>query len=291
MNDAELDLYREAGAIAARLLRKGRDEVRVGGSVFTAVETIESLVREAGADLAFPLNLSINENAAHDTAMEGDTREFQAGDVVKLDLGVHIEGYIADTATTIDLGDNARLVEASERALAAAIERVQAGAPIVEIGRAIQAEIEARGYRPVANLSGHGLAPYQIHTDPHIPNIPSGSGAAIPPGTVFAIEPFATSGSGMVSEGHRVEIYQQVAVRPVRLPAARRLLDQVRGRRGLPFARRWMESDKRDIALGTLVRSGVLRAYPVLHDVPGSLVSQHEHTLIVLEGECIVTTA
>ncbi len=291
MNDTELDLYREAGALAARLLRKGRDEVRIGASVFTAVETIESMVPEAGADLAFPLNLSINENAAHDTAMEGDNREFRAGDVVKLDLGVHIEGYIADTATTIDLGDNARLVEASERALAAAIEQAKAGAPVVEIGRAIQAEIEVRGYRPVANLSGHGLAPYQIHTDPHIPNIASGSGATIPPGTVFAIEPFATSGSGMVSEGHRVEIFQQVAVRPVRLPAARRLLDQIRERKGLPFARRWMGSDKRDIALGALVRSGVLRAYPVLHDVPGSLVSQHEHTLIVLEGECIVTTA
>ncbi|HZD42901.1 MAG TPA: type II methionyl aminopeptidase, partial [Methanomicrobiales archaeon] len=207
------------------------------------------------------------------------------------DLGVHFDGYIADTATTVDLGDHALLVEASESALSAAIQQVKAGSPIIGIGRAIQEEIEKRGYRPIANLTGHGLGRYQIHTDPHIPNIASGSGSPVPDGLVFAIEPFATTGSGMVSEGRRTEIYQQVAVKPVRLPAARRLLDQVRDRKGLPFARRWMESDKLDLALSTLVRGGVLHGYPVLHDVAGSLVSQHEHTMVVLDGECIVTTA
>src|SRR5690606_9695402 len=108
--------------------------------------------------------------------------------------------------------------------------------------------------------------------------------------TVIAIEPFATTGSGMVSERNRVEIYQQIAVKPVRLPAARRLLEEVRQRRGLPFARRSIGADMRDVALATLVRTGVLHAYPILHDVPGSLVSQAEHTVVLLEEDCIVTT-
>ncbi|HZD43425.1 MAG TPA: type II methionyl aminopeptidase, partial [Methanomicrobiales archaeon] len=234
MKDDELESYREAGSLASRVLQRGRGEVRTGASIREVVEAIESMVRDGGADLAFPLNLSVNENAAHDTAMENDTRLFQAGDVVKLDLGVHIDGYIADTATTVDLGDHALLVEASESALAAAILQVKAGSPISGIGRAIQEEIEKRGYRPVANLTGHGLGRYQIHTDPHIPNIASGSGSPIPDGLVFAIEPFATTGSGMVSEGRRIEIYQQISQKPVRLPAARRLMDQVRERKGLP---------------------------------------------------------
>jgi methionyl aminopeptidase len=162
--------------------------------------------------------------------------------------------------------------------------------PINQIGAAIEAEIQGRGFRPVANLTGHGLAQYQIHTWPTIQNVASGSGAPLEAGTVIAIEPFATTGSGMVSERSHVEIYQQIAVKPVRLPAARRLMEEVRERRGLPFARRVVDAEMRDVALATLVRTGVLHAYPILHDVPGSLVSQAEHTIVLLEEDCIVTT-
>jgi methionyl aminopeptidase len=210
--------------------------------------------------------------------------------VVKLDLGVHMNGYIADTATTVDLGDHGRLVEASMSALDRAIERSKVGTPIHDIGAAIQAEIETRGFKPISNLTGHGLDQYQIHTPPTIPNIGTGSTLTLQDGMVFAIEPFASTGAGFVSEGRRIEIFSQVAVKPVRLPAARRLIDEVRGRRGLPFARRWTKGEKFEIAAHSLIKAGILHAYPVLHDVSGSRVSQHEHTLILLGDECIVTT-
>jgi methionyl aminopeptidase len=290
MKDEVFEKYRNAGEIAAKILRRGAKEIREGVSYLEVVESIEVQVREEGAALAFPLNLSLNEDAAHDTASPGDIRVFSRGDVAKLDLGVQIDGYIADTATTIDLGNNSLLLEASEKALDAAIKAVRPGTTAGELGAAVQKEIEYRGYRPIANLTGHGLDQYVLHRSPTIPNIGVNGGVVLEEGMVFAIEPFATTGSGHVGEKNRKEIYSQISQKPVRTPIARNILNTVKDRHGLPFARRWLSEIKPDIALSTLVRSQVLHVYPVLSDILGSLVSQHEHTVIVTDGGCIVTT-
>jgi methionyl aminopeptidase len=290
IHDEILDRYRESGHIARKILDKGAGEVRIGASYLEVVEYVEDMVGNEGAGLAFPLNLSLNEAAAHDTASPGDERIFRKGDVVKLDLGVHLDGYIADTATTIDLGSNSLLLEASEQALARAIGCVRPGVTTGQLGAAIQGEIESRGYRPVANLTGHGLDRYVIHKSPNIPNIGGDGGAVLEEGMVFAIEPFASTGSGRVNERPRTEIFQQTAIKPVRLASARKIIESVRERRGMPFARRWLPVDKTDLALSALVRMQVLRSYPVLADLTGSLVTQHEHTLIVTEEGCLVTT-
>jgi methionyl aminopeptidase len=290
MKDEIFDKYRAAGEIAAKILHRSAREIRIGGSYLDLVESIEIQVKEEGAELAFPLNLSLNEDAAHDTASAGDTRVFAKGDVAKLDLGVQIDGYIADTATTIDLGNNSLLLEASEQALDSAIKAVRPGATAGELGAAIQLEIECRGYRPIANLTGHGLDRYIQHCPPTIPNVGVNGGVVLEEGMVFAIEPFATTGRGHVGEKTRKEIYSQVSQKPVRIPAARTILDKVKDRHGLPFARRWLDEKKLDITLSSLVRSQVLHVYPVLSDIPGSLVSQHEHTVIVTSDGCMVTT-
>ena len=290
MKDDVLDAYLEAGRIASRVLSRSVPLVKTGALFLRVVEEVEDLVRNEGAGLAFPLNLSVNEAAAHDTASEGDDRVFAAGDVVKMDLGVHLEGYIADTAGSVDLGENGPLVRAPRAALEKAITLVKPGVLTGDLGGAIQGEIEVMGLRPVANLTGHGLGRYEIHTPPTIPNVRTNGGAILREGMVFAIEPFASTGTGFVSDGPRVQIFQQVLERPARLPAAKRVLEQVRERHGLPFARRWLSGDKLDITLSGLVRSGHLHAYPVLRDVPGSLVSQAEHTIIVTGDGCIVTT-
>jgi methionyl aminopeptidase len=290
MNDEIFEKYREAGAIASRILREGALGIRIGESYFDLVESIESRVREEGVSLAFPLNLSLNEDAAHDTASPTDTRVFEKGDVAKLDLGVHIDGYIADTATTVDLGSNSLLLAASEQALEAAIRKVRPGATAGELGAAVQHEIESRGYRPIANLTGHGLDRYVLHRAPTIPNVSINGGIVLEEGMVFAIEPFATTGSGHVGEKSRMEIYSQISQKPVRIPAARAILETVKDRHGLPFSRRWLKERRQDIALPTLVRSQTLHVYPVLADIPGSLVSQHEHTVIVTNDGCVVTT-
>ena len=273
MDDEVYDAYRKAGALARKVLRRGAGLVKEGASLLEMVEETEAMVIDEGAQLAFPLNVSLNEAAAHDTAMPGDERTFSRGDLVK-----------------VDLGDHAELVEASRAALEAAIATVRPGITAGELGAVIQAKIEESGYKPVANLTGHGLDRYDLHTKPTIPNIAMVGGAFIEEGMVFAIEPFATTGSGRISEATRVEIYQQIAARPARLPSAKRVLETARPRRGLPFSRRWVPGDKVEIGLATLVRSGILHPFPVLHDVPGSFVSQAEHTLIVTAEGCEVTT-
>jgi methionyl aminopeptidase len=291
VNEEVYDAYIEAGRIADRVIRFGAREIQVNARIQDVVEQIEQRVLESeGAGLAFPLNLSRNEDAAHDTAMINDERVFQSGDVVKLDLGVHVDGYIADIATTVDLGNHLALVEASRSALEAAIALVRPGITVGELGAAIQDTIEGRGFQPIANLTGHGLGRWAIHVPPTVPNLRIQGGAALKEDMVFAIEPFVTTGSGMVSGRNRVEIYQQIAIRPARLPAAKRILSKIRDRKGMPFARRWIQGEKLDLALNTLVQAKALHPYPVLHDVPGSLVSQHEHTVIVTENGCVVTT-
>jgi len=290
MKEDIFEKYRDAGVIAAKILRSSSQRIRVGASYLDLVELIEGQVQEEGAELAFPLNLSLNEDAAHDTASPGDERVFTKGDVAKLDLGVQLDGYIADTATTIDLGNNSLLLEASEQALESALKLVCPGVTAGELGSAIQTEIESRGYRPISNLTGHGLDRYILHRQPTIPNVGISGGVVLEEGMVFAIEPFATTGSGHVGEKTRKEIYSQVSQKPVRIPAARTILKKVKDRHGLPFARRWLNEKKLDITLPALVRSQVLHVYPVLSDIPGSLVSQHEHTVIVTEDGCIVTT-
>ena len=290
MKDDILERYRTAGTLAARILKDGAHQIRVGSSYLELVESIEARVNEEGAELAFPLNLSLNEDAAHDTASWSDERILRKGDVVKLDLGVQIDGYIADTATTVDLGTNSLLLDASREALEAAIRTVRPGATAGDLGAAVQKEIEGRGYRPIANLTGHGLGQYVLHQSPTIPNIAVNGGVVLEEGMVFAIEPFATTGSGHVREKSKIEIYSQLSTKPVRIPAGRTILEKIQDRHGLPFSRRWLGERRLDLALPALIRSGNLHGYPVLADVPGSLVSQHEHTVIVTGDGCIVTT-
>lgn len=290
MKDDIFEKYQDAGILAAKILRSSAQGIRIGASYLDIVESIEAQVEEEGAALAFPLNLSLNEDAAHDTASTGDVRVFNKGDVAKLDLGIQIDGYIADTATTIDLGNNSLLLEASEQALESAIKVIRPGATAGDLGTAIQKEIECRGYRPISNLTGHGLDRYVLHRSPTIPNVGINGGVVLEEGMVFAIEPFATTGSGQVGEKTRKEIYSQVSQKPVRIPAARIIMNKIKDRQGLPFARRWLNEKKLDITLPALVRSKVLHVYPVLSDIPGSLVSQHEHTVIVTSDGCIVTT-
>ncbi|MGA2105852.1 type II methionyl aminopeptidase [Methanoregula sp.] len=290
MKDDVLDKYISAGKLASAILRESAQEIRAGRSFLELVDSVENRVRENGADLAFPLNVSLNEDAAHDTASPGDERVFAKGNVIKLDLGVQIDGYIADTATTVDLGNNALLLDASHEALEAAIRLVRPGVTAGEIGAVVEREITSRGYRPISNLTGHGLDRYVQHRDPTIPNIAINGGSVLEEGMAFAIEPFATTGSGRVGEKTRIEIYSQIAEKPVRIPSARASMEKVRERHGLPFSRRWLDDKKMDLTLPGLVRSGILHGYPVLSDIPGSLVSQHEHTLIVTADGCIVTT-
>ena len=124
-----------------------------------------------------------------------------------------------------------------------------------------------------------------------MPSVAINGGTLLEEGMTFAIEPFATTGCGQVSDGSRVEIFSQISKKSVRLPSARKLLKEIEKRNTLPFSRRWYSEKNNDINLVRLCQQGILRGYPVLRDIPGSFVSQTEHTVIVTEDGCITTTA
>ncbi len=286
-----LEKYRQAGRILKEVREAAVGRVQKGAKLLDVADAIEADIAARGGKPAFPVNISLDTEAAHGSPEPGDLRVFEEN-VVKLDIGVHVDGYIADTAVTVDLsGKSKDLLKASETALEEAIKLVRAGVSTAEIGAAIEATIDGFGFRPIYNLTGHGLERFVQHAPPSIPNKKMGQGIVLQAGQVIAIEPFATDGVGIVTEGNFAEIFGLIAVKPVRLPWERDMLKAVQSFDGLPFARRWLADMKRsEKTIDALVRAGIIHAYPVLIEQSGGLVSQAEHTLIVTEDGCEVTT-
>jgi methionyl aminopeptidase len=290
LEDEQYEKHREAGRILAQVRDEAAERVEVGASHLELAEWAEGRIRELGGDPAFPVNISIDEEAAHATPSPDDDATV-GEEMVNLDLGVHIDGWLADTAVTVDLSGNAELAEASEEALAAALDVVEAGVSTGEVGAAVEDVIEGYGFNPVVNLTGHGLGHWEQHTSPNIPNRAVSQGATLEAGDVVAIEPFATDGSGKVKEGSDEEIFALEREASVRNRQARQALEQVVDEfKTLPFATRWLDTSRAEMALRRLEQQGVVHGYPVLKEQDGYLVSQKEHTVIVTEDGCEVTT-
>ncbi len=292
MNDEVRKKYIEAGRIARKAREKAKAMCEPGAGLEEIAEAAEGVIFDEGARPAFPINLSINEEAAHYTPSKDDDGRLAVGDVVKIDVGAHIDGYIGDTAVTVDLGNNDELLEASSAALDAALDLAEAGRNAGEIGRAIQKAIESRGFKPVRNLGGHGLEQYTQHSGERVPNIETSTSTTLEPGNAYAIEPFATDGSGKVFDGKRGNIYKYEGGN-VRDRTARKILKQVKKNyKTLPFTSRWLDVSpaRLKLAMRSLTDSGVVHSYDVLRENDGCLVSQHEHTILVFEDEVIVTT-
>ena len=283
----------KAGEIAAEAREYGKKLIKPGKSHKDVTEKIEAKILELGGKLGFPTQMSLNHVAAHYTALMNKDIEFKEGDLIKLDLGTNINGAIGDTAVTVDLGNNSKLVKASENALKAALDIVKPGIEIGEIGRAIEEEITKMGFKPIKNLGGHGLDKYQIHTEPTIPNYGNGDKTKLVKGQKIAIEPFASTGSGFVGDGNPSEIFQLMHLKNIRSQGAREILRYVSEEfKTLPFAKRQLlgKFNKLQIATGlmALKREGILHEYGVLPERDkNSMVSQTEHSLIV--GEKVIT--
>ncbi len=290
LTDEKYEKHREAGEILAQVREETADRVEVGVSHLEVAEYAEERIRELGGEPAFPVNISVDEEAAHATPAPDDDATF-GEEMINLDIGVHIDGWLADTAITVDLSGHPELADAPGEALEAAIEVIEPGVQTGAIGAEIQDVIEGYGYNPVVNLTGHGLGHWQQHTEPNIPNRAVEQGVELEVGDTVAIEPFATDGGGKVGEGSEVEIYALEREASVRDRAARQALEQIVERfRTLPFARRWLETPRAELALRRLRQQNVVHGYPVLKEQEGFLVSQKEHTVIITEDGCEVTT-
>ncbi|QCC46762.1 type II methionyl aminopeptidase [Halobellus limi] len=296
MSDGPLDeetlaKYREAGTVLREVLDEAAEMVEPGVTQLEVAEFAEAEIRARADGCAFPANISVDEEASHASPGRDDDTEF-GEEMVCLDCGVHVDGYIADAAVTVDLSGNAELVEAAEEALDAALEAVAPGVETGEVGAEIEDVIRGYGYTPVLNLSGHGVAQWDAHTGPTIPNRGTDRGIELEVGDVVAIEPFATTGRGKVTEGSNAEIYSLERDRSVRNRTARQILEQVKEEyRTLPFAARWLDEPRAGMAIQRLEQQGVLHGYPVLKEDDGELVSQAEHTVVVTEDGCEILTS
>ncbi|MBU7014042.1 MAG: type II methionyl aminopeptidase [Theionarchaea archaeon] len=288
-----LEKHRQAGEVVKKVVEESRAKIKEGVKLLDVATFIEGKITEYGAETAFPVNISLNEVAAHYTPPSQDETVLEKGDYLTLDIGCHVEGYIADTAYTVKVGEpEDELIQASQEGLDAALSVIRAGITTGEVGKVIEKAITAHGFRPIENLTGHGLSQYSIHASPSIPNFDDGSTVKLREGDVVAVEPFATTGAGRVVDDDKVYIFSFVAPRPLRLEPARKLMHHIQNTYPqLPFAERWVVKDKKgEFLLRLLIRNGILFPYHVLKEKTGAPVTQAEHSVIVTEEGCDIFT-
>jgi methionyl aminopeptidase len=290
--------YRRAGEIAARVREKMKSRTREGMLIRQLCEKAEEMIRNMGGKPAFPCNISVNEIAAHYTSPPSDEKTIPEGAVVKIDIGVHVDGYIADTATTVCFNSEYEdMVYTSERALETAIKTIHPGLPTSQLGSKIQRVIELHGYKPVSNLTGHQVGRYVVHTGKSLPNVAHPSLGKIRAGDVYAIEPFVTlkDADGRVEDRPEAYIFRFVKRKPSKLVEARNLLKFVETRFGtLPFAKRWLKeygaTQQYKDAFSHLLASKCFMAYSVFAETSQKYVAQSEHTVYVDEDRAVVLT-
>ena len=292
----EKDLYIKSGKILQAAKKRATTITKHGKSLLKIAEEIEKFIIDNGGAPAFPINLSANNTAAHFTPSTGDKSVVGEKDVLKVDIGVHIDGFITDSAVTMDFsGEFGKMLEAAESALENALSVAHDDVSIGKIGEEIEKTIKKYGFRPIANLTGHGLLQWTAHAAPSIPNIGKKDENFLETGFVYAIEPFVTDGEGYVREGVQTEIYELDEPKPVRNPDARKILSFVQDNyHQLPFAKRWISKDLNlsefnlKVGFRELVQKKCLHSYPILNEQIGKMVTQAETTILVEEKEIMV---
>ncbi len=289
-----LDKYIKAGKIAAEVRDYGCSLVKKDALVVEIAEKIDKKIEELGAKPAFPVNISINDMAAHWHPVINDKTTIKEEDYVKIDVGVHVDGYIGDTAKTIRVAGKDDLIICSEKMLENAIKIIKPGVTIGEIGEVIENTAKEFGFNPIRNLTGHSLGRYDVHAGLVIPNIKNDSKYQLREDEVIAIEPFCTSGNGLVKDSGKALIFRWINDKPIRLIEGRKILEMAREKfERLPFAKRWIQKYfsplKVELSLRELETVNALYGYKPLREVSGKPVAQTEHTLIVKEKPIVTT--
>jgi methionyl aminopeptidase len=294
-----LECYLKAGKIASEQREKTRKKDHVGCTLLMICESIEREIKESGGTPAFPVNVSLNDIAAHYTAEPNDETTVNENDILKVDIGVHVEGYIADTAVTVSYDPRQEaLIKSAENALNEAVRIARVNTKASEIGNLIENTISKMGFKPIQNLSGHSLAQYTIHAGKSIPNIRTiGPSFGLSSNQAYAIEPFVTvnDGQGVVYEGNTRNIFAIMSRKPAKDENVDKFLTYLWNKfRTLPFALRWILDSYEEIEarrmLDILVKKRNVHAYPILIEGNNKFVAQAEHTIMLINGSTRVIT-
>jgi methionyl aminopeptidase len=295
MEKSEIEKILKAGEIAKQIKSELNGIVKKDKLLLEIAKEIESRIFELEGKPAFPVNLSINEIAAHYTPSYDDGTKAEG--LLKVDFGVSIEGFVADTAVSFDLEgseENKKLIETAKKCLEGGIEEVTNGKSLAEIGKRIQSEAEKDDFSPIKNLSGHSIDKGNLHSGITIPNYDNGYDAVLDEG-IYAIEPFVTKGVGMVRDGKPSGIYEvikeSVAIRDNKAREVFKFI--LEEYEGLPFCSRWLVEKfgtRVLISLAQIERAGGLHQFNQLVEKSGAKVAQAENTILIFEDEIIVTS-
>jgi methionyl aminopeptidase len=295
MEPETLQKILKAGKVASQVRREGAAKFVVGASALEVMDYCEKRILELGGQIAWA-QMGINDVAAHFCPEEDDPTTLKEGDVVKIDIGTHQDGFIADNAMTVEVGSNNNfkdMIKAAQNALKATIKLVEPGRQLWELGEAQSSEAEALGFTTVKNLSGHTLGSYIVHGGISIPSYNNKDKTELQEGWQIAIEPFVTNGDGMIREKGKATVYMVEKEKGVRSPYAKKILDEVRSQKGLPFTSRWLtrKIGRGATALGLreLERNSIVKSYGPLVEVSGGTVTQFEHSMIVEEKARVYT--
>ncbi|MDH5782565.1 MAG: type II methionyl aminopeptidase [Candidatus Bathyarchaeota archaeon] len=290
--------YVKAGRIAAKVREQMQRTVSEGMRIIDICEKAESLIRESRGKPAFPCNVSINEVAAHYTSSPQDKKAIPESSIVKVDIGVHVDGYIADTAVTVCFNpEYENLVRAAEEALETAIKMLRPGLSISRFGSAVQKSIKMHGLKPISNLTGHQISRYSLHAGKALPNVFHLSTSRVKAGEIYAVEPFVTmpNAAGKVRRAKEAHIFRFIKHKSLKNEYSKRLLNYIeKNFRTLPFSERWLEgcvpTSHHSAAFSELLSSKTLMSYPVFIEASGKPVAQAEHTVIITKDGCHVST-
>ncbi|VDD80814.1 unnamed protein product [Mesocestoides corti] len=315
-DEARLEVYqdiRQAAEVHRTVRQYMRPLLKPGVRLFDFCEQLEALSRklinENGlqAGLAFPTGVSLNHCAAHYTPNAGDDTVLQYDDVCKVDFGVHVNGNLVDCAFTVHFNPRYdKLVEAVRDATNTGIKESGIDVRLCDVGEAIQEvmesyEVEINGetyqVKPIRNLNGHSVGPYQIHAGKSVPIVRGGEQTRMEENEVYAIETFGSTGRGVVHDDMECSHYMkdfEVGHVPLRQVWQLRFLVQTRARQllstidkhfgTLAFCRRWLDrlgETKYLMGLKNLVDNGLVKAYPPLVDMRNSYTAQWEHTVLL----------
>ncbi|HUY70350.1 MAG TPA: type II methionyl aminopeptidase [Candidatus Baltobacteraceae bacterium] len=297
MEENEIKIMKEVGAASKEAMLKAKGMIKPGVRIMDVAEATEKFLREKGYGLAFPINLSINEQAAHFTPSVGDDSVFPEDALVKIDFGAEKNGFLGDGAITLDLsGRHSKMVEAATMALDNAISMAKAGAEVGKIGGVIEETITKMGFKPIKNLGGHGVEEHDLHAGIFVPNFDNHDDTVLEEGEVIAIEPFVTNGRGMVVNSDACEIYSYAGATAIRSTDGRKIMEYLDANHPTePFAVRWLSEiiDSKFrlyAAIGELLRAGVIEPHNGLIESANGMVAQAEAELLVQKGGCEIIT-
>ena len=295
-DDFDTDCNFRKASIVHKLVRNNvRNKMVNGAKIKDLVEYTETCILELlGHDrktyfnkkttsgIAFPVGVSVNNVIAHDSSLLKDERCIIDGDIIKFDFGVHVEGCIIDSAFTYIVGgsdDNpyTELLNASKEATYSAIAVSGPDARLLELSELVEEVICSYqvpidyglgelDILPIQGLGGHNILPYKVHGGKLILSVPDKDvqeGQKMEEGEIYAIETYATTGSGTMTQ------------------------ESVENRNGLPFTLSWCDRSHKKYSrdLANALKMGDIQAFPILRDANvDAYVSQFEHTIRIRDS-------